>query len=157
MNSYSGMTAADLNPDALAKLEAKLMADLDLVRKVRALLEEHQMTPAGPGAAPAPIPVAPAAAVVEVALKVPPRPREELLMESLAAMAGRPFAPQDFRLKVKELTKAWPGDKELKTFLNRMIRKGSVVVHEERQGRPGHLYRSLLPAAEAAATADGES
>jgi hypothetical protein len=39
----SAMTAADLTPDALAKLEAKLMADLDMVRKVRALLEEHQV------------------------------------------------------------------------------------------------------------------
>ncbi len=46
MGSYSGMTAALLNSDALARLEAKLMADLDLVRKVRALLKEHQMTPA---------------------------------------------------------------------------------------------------------------
>ncbi len=46
MESYSDMTAADLNPDALARLEAKLMADLDLVQKVRALLKEHQMTPA---------------------------------------------------------------------------------------------------------------
>ena len=49
MDSYSGMTVADLNSDALARHEAKLMADLDLerkVRKVRALLKEHQMTPA---------------------------------------------------------------------------------------------------------------
>ncbi len=150
MDSYSRMTAADLNPDALAKLEAKLMADLDLVRKVRALLEEHQMTPVVPIAVPAPIPVAPVATAVEVAPKVPARPLEEVLLEGLTAMAGRPFAPQDFREKVKELTNQRPGDKEVKTFLTRMIRKGSVVVHEERKGRPGHLYRSLLPAAESA-------
>ena len=43
MDILSTMTAADLNPDALAKLEAKLMADLDMVRKVRALLTEHQL------------------------------------------------------------------------------------------------------------------
>ncbi len=151
------MTAADLNLDALAKLEAKLMADLDLVRKVRALLEEHQMTPAVPVAAPAPIPVDPVAAAVEVAPKVPARPLEEVLLEGLTAMAGRPFAPQDFREKVKELTQLRPGENQVKTFLTRMIRKGSVVVHEERKGRPGHLYRSLLPAAESAAITDGES
>lgn len=157
MDIHSGMTAADLTPDALARLETKLMADLDMVRKVRALLEEHQMTPAVPVAAPAPIPVAPVAAAVEVAPKVPARPLEEVLLEGLTAMAGRPFAPQDFREKVKELTNQRPGDKEVKTFLARMIRKGSVVVHEERKGRPGHLYRSLLPAAESAAMTNGES
>jgi hypothetical protein len=157
MDSYSGMNAADLTPDALAKLETKLMADLDMVRKVRALLEEHQMTPAVPVAAPAPIPVAPPMPVAEVLPQVPARPREEVLMEGLMAMVGRPFAPQDFKVKVKELTQHRPGDKEVKTFLIRMIRKGSVVVHEERKGRPGHLYRSLLPAAESAHTTDLES
>ncbi len=35
------MTAADLTPDNLAILEAKLRADLDMVLKVRAVLEEH--------------------------------------------------------------------------------------------------------------------
>lgn len=156
MDSYSGMTAADLNPDALARLEAKLMADLDMVRKVRALLTEHQMTPAVPLAAPASIPVTPLVPVAEVLPQVPARPREEVLMEGLAATAGRPFAPQDFKVKVKELTKQWPGDKEVKTFLTRLIRRGNVVVHEERKGRPGHLYRSLLPAVESAASADRE-
>lgn len=157
MNSYSGMTAADLTPDALARLETKLMADLDMVRKVRALLEEHRMTPAVPLVTPASITVAPPVLLAEVLTQVPARPREEVLMEGLAAMAGRPFAPQDFREKVKELTQQRPGDKEVKTFLTRMIRKGSVVVHEERKGRPGHLYRSLLPAAESAHTTDLES
>jgi hypothetical protein len=36
------MTVSDLSPDALARLEAKLVADLEMVRKVRALLEEHR-------------------------------------------------------------------------------------------------------------------
>jgi hypothetical protein len=157
MDSYSGMTAADLTPDALAKLETKLMADLDIVRKVRALLVEHLMTPAVPVTAPAPIPVAPPVPVADILPKVPARPREEVLMEGLMATVGRPFAPQDFKMKVKELTQHRPGDKEVKAFLTRMIRKGSVVVHEERKGRPGHLYRSLLPAAESAAITDGES
>jgi hypothetical protein len=157
MDSYSDMTAADLTPDALAKLETKLMADLDLVRKVRALLEEHQMTPAVPLAAPGSITVAPPVPVAEVLPQVPARPREEVLMEGLMATVGRPFAPQDFKVKVKELTQHLPGDKEVKTFLTRMIRKGSVVVHEERKGRPGHLYRSLLPSAESAAMTGGES
>lgn len=148
------MTAADLTPDALAKLEAKLMADLEMVRKVRALLEEHQVGCGGMAAAPT---VALAAVSVPQPVftpKPPERPREEVLKECLAATAGRPFAPQDFAQRIKEATKQWPGDKEVKTFLNRMIRQGSAVVHEVRRGRPGSLYRSLLPVPETSATSN---
>lgn len=140
------MTAADLNPDALAKLEAKLLADLEMVRRVRALLEEHQMGGVAASPAPPPAPSAvPPAPRLDFSAKPPERPREEVLKECLAATAGRPFAPQDFKDRVKALTHQLPGDKEVKSFLNRMIRQGSLVVHQERKGRPGHLYRSLLP------------
>jgi hypothetical protein len=150
------MTAADLTPDALAKLEAKLMADLDMVRKVRALLEEHQLggvvstTPAG--AAPAVV-LAPGPIFTP---KPPERPREEVLKECLAATAGRPFAPQNLAQRIKEATQQRPGDKEVKTFLSRMIRQGNAVVHEVRRGRPGNLYRSLLPVPETSAVSEVE-
>lgn len=150
MSIHSGMTMADLTPDALARLEAKLVADLDMVRKVRALLEEHPMSASAPVAAPAPAQTTPALPKPAV----PPRPREEVLMEGLLGMAGRPFARQDFSAKVKAATGRFPDDKEVKTFLSRMLRKGSLVVHQERKGRPGHLYRSLLPAPEPAATTE---
>ncbi len=42
------MTVSDWSPDVLARLEAKRLADLERVRKVRALLEEHG--PAATGA-----------------------------------------------------------------------------------------------------------
>ena len=130
------------------------MADLDMVRKVRALLEEHQV---GGGGMLAGLTGAPA--VVSATRPVftpgpPERPREEVLKECLAATAGRPFAPQDLAQRIKEATKQWPGDKEVKTFLNRMIRQGSAVVHEVRRGRPGNLYRSLLPVPEKAAVCE---
>lgn len=150
------MTAADLTPDALAKLEAKLMADLDMVRKVRALLTEHQLGSAGATTAPPGVPVAVPAPAPILTPKAPERPREEVLKECLAATAGRPFAPQDFKDRVKALTKQWPGDKEVKTFLSRMIRQGCAVVHEVRRGRPGNLYRSLLPVPEKAAVGEVE-
>ncbi len=147
MDILFAMTAADLTPDALAKLEAKLVADLEMVRKVRALLEEHQL---GGGMASTPVgATAKVVATVPVFTpKAPERPREEVLKECLAETAGRPFAPQDFARRVKDLTKQWPGDKEVKTFLSRMIRQGCAVVHEVRRGRPGSLYRSLLPVPE---------
>ncbi|MBL9133046.1 MAG: hypothetical protein JNG86_17685 [Verrucomicrobiaceae bacterium] len=150
------MTAADLTPDALVKLEVKLLADLELVRKVRALLEEHQMggvavsTPAG--AAPAVV----SAAKPVFTPRPPERPREEVLKECLTATAGRPFAPQDLAQRIKETTKRWPGEKEVKAFLARMIRQGATVVHEVRRGRPGSLYRSLLPVPPTSAVSGGE-
>jgi len=141
MDILSTMTAADLNPDALAKLEAKLMADLDMVRKVRALLTEHQLGTAIMPHVPTAMPVT----AVPLVPRPPTRPREEVLKECLAATGGRPFAPQDFMIRIKDATKQWPDNKEVKTFINRMIRQGCAVVHEVRKGRPGSLYRSLLP------------
>lgn len=151
------MTAADLTPDALAKLEAKLMADLDMVRKVRALLTEHQLGSAGPTTAPPAVPMAVPSPAPIFTPRPPERPREEVLKECLAATAGRPFAPQDLAKRFKEATQQRPGDKEVKTFLNRMIRRGCAVVHEVRKGRPGSLYRSLLPVPEPPAPSEGEA
>lgn len=143
------MTAADLTPDALAKLEAKLMTDLEMVRKVRALLLEHQPALGGAGGAP---PAATAAAPAPVSEpQAPARPLEDVLKECLAATGGQPFAPQDFKSRMLALTKQWPDDKEVKVFLNRMIRQGCAVVHEVRKGRSGSLYLSLLPVTEDAA------
>ena len=39
------MNVSDLTPDALAELEAKLVADLEMVRKLRLLPEEHRSRP----------------------------------------------------------------------------------------------------------------
>ena len=156
MNILFAMTAADLTPDALAKLEAKLLADLEMVRKVRALLEEHQL---GGVASSAPAVAGPAVVLAPKPVftpRPPERPREEVLKECLAATAGRPFAPQDLAQRIKEATKQWPGNKELKTFLSRMIRQGHAVVHEVRRGRPGSLYRSLLPVPETSAASGGK-
>ena len=127
------------------------MADLDMVRKVRALLTEHQLGSVGPTIAPPAMPVAAPAPGPVFKPKPPERPREEVLKECLAATAGRPFAPQDLAQRIKDATKQRPGDKEVKTFLTRMIRQGSAVVHEVRRGRPGSLYRSLLPLPETSA------
>ncbi len=142
------MTVADLSPDALAKLEAKLVADLDMVRKVRALLEEHQATlgtvtaPIPPVEVP-PAPVFPSAKATVSA--TPQRSYEDILMDCLIATAGQPFAPQDFKQAVYQVLRNYPNDSSVKTFFNQMIRKGKLVVHQFRKGRPGSLYRSLIP------------
>lgn len=66
-------------------------------------------------------------------------------MDCLIATAGRPFAPQDFKQAVQKITKMTPQDSSVKTFFNQMIRQGKLVVHQFRKGRPGSLYRSLIP------------
>lgn len=142
------MTVSDWSPDALARLEAKLLADLELVRKVRALLEEHGLaaTAAGPEVAPSAAPPAsPPAPVVETAPARPVRSMEELLLGCLAELADRPFAPQDLRDRAKAVIGHPPEANTVKVFLGRMIRQGKVGVHEFRKGRAGCLYRSLLP------------
>lgn len=141
------MTVADLSPDALAKLEAKLVADLDMVRKVRALLEEHQSA-LGTVSAPIPpveTPTAPAFVSVKATVSATTKKgHDDILMDCLIATTGRPFAPQDFKQAVYQATRYQPEDKSVKTFFNQMIRQGKLVVHQFRKGRPGSLYRSLI-------------
>ncbi len=142
------MTVADLSPDALAKLEAKLVADLDMVRKVRALLEEHQSTLGTLTASLPPVEVSPPTSVLPAEANVsatPQKPFEEVLLDCLIATGGRPFAPQDFKQAVQRVLKNAPQDSSVKSFFNQMIRQGKLVVHQFRKGRPGSLYRCLIP------------
>jgi hypothetical protein len=142
------MTVADLSPDALARLEAKLVADLDMVRKVRALLEDHQttlgtLTAALPPVEATPAPVLqPAKATISVKSQ---KDYDDILMDCLIATAGQPFAPQDFKQAVYQVLRNYPNDNSVKIFFNQMIRQGKLVVHQFRKGRPGSLYRSLIP------------
>ena len=138
------MTVSDLSPDALARLEAKLVADLEMVRKVRALLEEHRplltASPAAVAVASAPaVPVQPPVPAVKQ------KPYEEILMDCLVQMPEGSFAPQDFKRAVYKVTHNFPETSTVKTFLNRMIRQGKVVIAEARTGRNGSLYRCTLP------------
>lgn len=142
------MTVSDLSPDALARLEAKLVADLEMVRKVRALLEEHRpLLTASPAmvtvsAAAMPASGAPMQALAPAEKR---KPYEEILLECLVQMPEGGFAPQDFKRAVYKVTRNFPETSTVKTFLNRMIRQGKVVIAEARTGRNGSLYRCTLP------------
>jgi hypothetical protein len=138
------MTVSDLSPDALARLEVKLVADLEMVRKVRALLEEHR-----PMLTTSPAPMsAGAVAVAPVLAPAPAEPRkssEEIYLECLARMPEGGFSPQDFKQAVYKVTRNFPAGGRVKTFFNRMIRQGKLVIAEARTGRNGSLYRCTLP------------
>jgi hypothetical protein len=154
MDHPFGMTVSDLSPDALARLEAKLISDLEMVRRVRALLEEHRsgLGPvAGQGSAAVPMPAAESPAAVDAE---PRKTLEEALMESLHAMPESGFRPEDLRRAVGKILRNHPRGPLIKSFINRMMRKGSVVVVEKRSGRSGSSYRSTLPKPVAAEKAE---
>jgi hypothetical protein len=142
------MTVSDLSPDALARLEAKLVADLEMVRKVRALLEEHRpLLTASPVAVNVSAAAMPASGTLIQALAPAEKrkPYEEILLECLVQMPEGGFAPQEFKRAVYKVTHNFPETSTVKTFLNRMIRQGKVIIAEARTGRNGSLYRCTLP------------
>ena len=139
------MTVSDLSPDALARLEAKLVADLEMVRKVRVLLEEHRPLLTAPvtlSATAAPAPASPSQPPAPAEQR---KPYDEILLECLVQMPEGGFAPQDFKRAIYKVTHNFPETSTVKTFLNRMIRQGNVVIAEARTGRNGSLYRCTLP------------
>jgi|UniRef100_UPI0037839C4A hypothetical protein len=142
------MTVSDLSPDALARLEAKLVADLEMVRKVRALLEEHlpmlATTPAAVNVRAVAMPAS-AAPIQALAPAEKRKSHDEILLECLVQMPEGGFAPQDFKRAVYKVTRNFPDGSTVKTFLNRMIRQGKVVIAEARTGRNGSLYRCTVP------------
>jgi hypothetical protein len=70
---------------------------------------------------------------------------DEILLECLVQMPEGGFAPQDFKRAVYKVTRNFPDGSTVKTFLNRMIRQGKVVIAEARTGRNGSLYRCTVP------------
>ena len=144
------MTVSDLSPDALARLEAKLIADLDMVRKVRALLEEHRgalgtLTTAGAvqttSSASPPTPTSPV-------LNLPTY--EEALGQALLEMPDSGFKLKMLCSVMGKKLRNFPDGTEVKKHLSKLIRKGQVVVVESQTGRVGSTYRSLIPKTESA-------
>ncbi|MEK0448317.1 MAG: hypothetical protein RL088_585 [Verrucomicrobiota bacterium] len=157
------MTVSDLSPDALARLEAKLLADLEVVRKVRALLVEHREA-LGLGAGGSVGVVATGGKTESVAApvtgsqvgtgmenRVEPvavvrRPLAEVMMDVLRGMPSEGFHLKEFKRGVSRETGNVPRDTTVKSFFNQMIRKGTVVIAKSFTGRRGNLYRCTLPA-----------
>ena len=140
------MTVADLTPDALAELEAQLTRDLEMVRRVRALLLEHQ-TGAPAQAAAVTTPAAPPAPAPPSYLlpQSPQKPIEDVLLEGLHAMPDRGFRIEDLRQACKLESGRLLDSSYIKTFLKRMVRQGKVAVLDVQSGRRGSLYQSRLP------------
>ena len=138
----------DFSLEGLARLEAKLLADVEVVRRMRVLLEEHQAVWAqgAPvvGSAVAPVAVGSVASAVPVMVPVASKSLEELAVECLQALPEATFVVDDLRRALRKRGSN-PRDASLKTLMNRLIRLGKVVVQETRQGRGGSLYCCTLP------------
>lgn len=135
------MNLSDLSPDALAQLEARLMEDVQVVRRMRGLMEEYRHRLVTVAAA-VPVPV-PATASAPVAPAPPRKPLEEVLLEALHAMPAAGFRFDDIRRRLRK-EGYQPNDARLKNWMNRMVREGKVVVQEKKSGRGGSIYRGTV-------------
>lgn len=135
------MQFSDFSSEGLARLEAKLLADVEVVRRMRVLLEEHRAVweKAGQGVAgsPAVVPVP----VIQPAV-APKKPVEELAVECLQAMPKAVFVVDELRQALRNLGSR---ERNMKTLMNRLMRRGIVVVEKTKTGRGGSLYRHTLP------------
>lgn len=138
-----GMDVSDLNPESLARLEAKLTAELDMVRKVRALLTEHfsgTATPAAPATpSPAPSPAPP------VFTPGPPPPDVKVLVGEIIAEIGGEFRMGDVKDRLWKRRIEFP-DSSIRSVIMRMVQYGQAFVVKREKGRRGSLYAPVAKA-----------
>lgn len=149
------MNLSDLSIEGLTQLEARLAGDLEMVRRVKALVVEYQKMDArganvlgGAAAAPAASPGGSAAGAppCNPAPVVRLGSNEERLTEALAATKPGGFILEDlsratyspYGCIAKDTIKAW---------VKSMVRKGKIRVVEVRAGRIGSVYAAVRPEA----------
>lgn len=149
------MTMADLSPDNLAVLEAKLRADLEAVQKVRALMEEHLSGGAAAMAVPA---------VVRAPLAPPPV--ESPPVRGFVSLDRMPLTPpqavKEVKTEVRAVVEALSGpfkigavksalqkrhaffpDTSVRSVLMRMVQAGELKVVERGFGRAGGTFQRV--------------
>lgn len=152
------MNISDLSIEGLTQLEARLTADLEMVKRVKALVVEYQKmgvqgqtiptaqrlgSVSGGGSRPL---VAPEGSSNSGTLQRAARRQteEELLMEGLAAMPATGFLLADMDRATRRPNWALSKDK-IKSWVKSMVRQGKVRVVKVRPGRIGSLYAPNLP------------
>ncbi len=141
------MTAADLSPDNLAVLEAKLRADLETVMRVRALLQEHvgggslvRGSPAAitpPGGSTAALGLG---AKASVGLTFQDPPDVKVLVQEVVATLRGPFKIGQVKQRVSERYRGCP-DTSIRSVLMRMVQTGKLKVVEQGRGRGGSTFQ----------------
>lgn len=142
------MKISELSVDALDQLEARLAADLEMVRRVKAVMLEYQPSGGGPSTMP-PMPAAAAlpaaeASPAEAPPPVPPPPAlEEVLMGALRQMPTQGFIQAELQ-KAASRQGGWIENEVIKNWVRRKIREGVIRVVESRTGRLGSRYAACL-------------
>jgi len=150
------MNLSDLSIEGLTQLEARLAADLEMVKRVKALVVEYQKM----GVRSAGLPGGPASATAlgittTSAPGTPPhsptpipqlKPAEERLMEALATTPTAGFVLDDLS-RATYSPYGHIGKDTIKSWVKSMVRKGKVRVVETRTGRIGSVYAAVLPEA----------
>lgn len=150
------MNLSDLSIEGLTQLEARLAADLEMVKRVKALVVEYQKmgmrSPGIPGglasatalgisatSAPGTPPDHPAPAA-------PLKKTEERLTEALATMPSAGFILENLWRATYSPYGCIDKD-EIKRWVKGMVRKGKIRVVEIRAGRIGSIYAAVRPEA----------
>ncbi len=76
---------------------------------------------------------------------VPRKSYEEMILDSLPLMPEEGFKLEELKQAMSKVLRNYPDAAGVKTAINRLIRKGAVVVLESRTGRIGSTYKSTLP------------
>lgn len=160
------MTMADLSPDNLAVLEAKLRADLEAVQKVRALMEEHLSSGASAMAVPAVVPVPLVTPPVEsppvrrpVSLdRMPLAPRQAVKevkteVRAVVETLSGPFKIGALKSALQKRYASFP-DTSVRSVLMRMVQAGELQIVERGYGRSGSTFQRVGGAAESAVDSD---
>lgn len=157
------MALVDLSPDALARLEAQLQADLDAVRRVRALLARPKdaapVSPVAPAPTPTPATSAESATITTTnvnpappAAPLPPPPPvpapqvdvNALIREIIGGMT------ESFGIgAVKEILYKrlhyLPADAFIRGIIKKMAQEGAVRLVRAEVGRGGSVYERVPP------------
>ncbi len=151
------MPLVDLSADALARLEAQLQADLDAVRRTRALLASQKgQAPAAPSA-PAPAVTAPVPVVVpaSAAPSTAPSPAQpaapvfhyvprpsaaEMVPKAVVLMEGVFGMDQIKEVMIRERLGSYP-ETDIRAVLKGLVKKGELLIAETNRGRGGSTYR----------------
>ena len=154
------MPSVDLSPDTLARLEAQLQADLDAVRRVRALLAAPKRA-AHPSPAPQPAQSAASAAAEE---RIPPLPEgmpsvppapvpasviQLPLATSVAVARAAALMDGEFGMKALKATLAREqlgghAETDIRKILNRLVKTGELRVVNVGLGRRGNTYERIV-------------
>ena len=152
------MNISDLSVEGLSQLEARLTADLEMVKRMKVLVAEYQkrdrmglgaqaalsqaeawVAPGGPASAAGP------------ASHSGPLPQEqsqpnedEIFLEALARMPAAGFVLEDLSHAAYSPQRHF-GKDTIKGWVKRMVRRGAIRVVERRTGRVGSIYASNLP------------